>query len=91
MLELHRRTGDIVAIGYAWVERLEFDPSEGLRIYALGKEIQIVGRGLGRELRPGVSLFNGLCRHRVPWIREASSHETLGSTSAPVVDQIRLR
>jgi hypothetical protein len=95
MLELHRRTGDIVAVGYAWIERIEFDPSEGLHIFALGKDIHITGQRLGHELRPGVSLLGGLCRHRVPWIREAQSHEIPGAlnsgTDAVVVDQIKLR
>ena len=70
MLELRQKTGNIVAIGYGWVDGLEFDPSEGIFLDVGDRRIHIRGRNLNAELRPGVRLFEGIVRHRVPWIRE---------------------
>ena len=71
MLELRRKDGSIVAIGYGWLERVEFDPSEGITLSAAGQKIRIRGRNLNAEVRPSVRLFEGIARHRVPWVREA--------------------
>lgn len=78
MLELRKKTGSIVAIGYSWLERVEFDPSEGITLCALGQKIHIRGRNLNAEVRPMVRLFEGVARQRVPWVREATRHEPLG-------------
>lgn len=75
MLELRRRNGNIIAIGYGWLERLEFDPSVGITLLVPGQRITIRGRHLNAEIRPGVRLFEGLARHRVPWIQEAEAIE----------------
>ena len=72
MLELRKKDGNITAIGYAWIEKIEFDPSHGITIHALGREIKIQGRNLNTEVRPSVRLFQGLTRHRVPWVQESS-------------------
>ena len=71
MLELRRKDGSIVAIGYGWLERVQFDPSEGITLSAAGQKIRIRGRNLNAEVRPTVRLFEGITRHRVPWIQEA--------------------
>ncbi|MBK9118171.1 MAG: hypothetical protein IPM18_01005 [Phycisphaerales bacterium] len=71
MLELRRKDGSITAIGYAWLERVEFDPSEGITLTVADQKIRIRGRNLNSEVRPSVRLFEGLTRHRVPWLREA--------------------
>jgi hypothetical protein len=71
MLELRKKDGNILAIGYGWIERIEFDPSEGITLHALGQKIRIKGRNLNVEARPNVTLFSGVARHRVPWIQEA--------------------
>jgi hypothetical protein len=71
MLELRRKDGSIVAIGYGWLERVAFDPSEGITLSAAGQKIRIKGRNLNAEVRPSVRLFEGIARHRVPWLREA--------------------
>ncbi len=31
-LEIRRENGNITALGYAWLERCEFDPSEGITL-----------------------------------------------------------
>jgi hypothetical protein len=71
MLEMRKRNGNIVAIGYGWIERAEFDPSEGITLHVLGKKVGIKGRNLNQEVRPMVKLFEGIARHRVPWVRES--------------------
>ncbi|MBK8915560.1 MAG: hypothetical protein IPM64_13355 [Phycisphaerales bacterium] len=71
MLELRRKDGSIVAIGYGWLERVAFDPSEGITLSAAGQKIRIRGRNLNAEVRPSVRLFQGIARHRVPWVSEA--------------------
>ena len=71
MLELRHKDGNITAIGYAYIEKIEFDPSAGITLHALGKVIIIQGRNLNTEVRPNVRLFQGLTKHRVPWIQAA--------------------
>ena len=46
MLELRDKDGNITAIGYAYIEKMEFDPSVGITLHALGKVIKIEGRNL---------------------------------------------
>lgn len=86
MLELRKKDGNITAIGYAWIEKIEFDPSEGITIHALGQKVQIQGRNLNAEVRPGISLFQGLTRHRVPWILECAS----GRSSELYIESINM-
>jgi hypothetical protein len=71
MLELRRRGGNITGMGYAWLERAEFDPSQGIILYFLGKMVRITGNNLNAEIRPHVRLFNGILRHRRGFKRPA--------------------
>lgn len=77
MLELRKKDGNVMAVGYAWLERAEFDPSVGITLHLVGKTIRIKGRNLNTELRPNVRLFQGIARHRVPWIQEADGPTTM--------------
>jgi hypothetical protein len=70
MLELPHKDGKVTAFGYAWLERAELDPSEGIMLHFAGKVVRIVGRTLDAESRANARLFLGVVRHRVPWIRE---------------------
>jgi hypothetical protein len=79
-LELRKKTGNIVAIGYGWITKYEFDPSEGITLHANGEKILIQGRNLNNEIRPMVRLFEGLTRNRIPWIKECD--ESLDGESA---------
>lgn len=85
MLELRRQTGDIVAIGYARLERVEFDPSVGITLHVLGQQIRLLGRNLNAELRPNVRLFQGITRHRVPWLQEADPATRLEAGAGTVL------
>ena len=89
MLELRKKNGNIVAIGYGWLERAEFNPSEGISLTCLGRTIRIRGRNLNSEIRPGVRLFAGIVRHRVPWLRESDEPDVMeAGPEAPVIDGI---
>jgi hypothetical protein len=85
MLELRMRDGRIVAQGYAWLERVEFDPADGITLTFTGRTIRIVGKRLNAEVRPLVRLFDGLLRHRVPWVTEAGRSSALGAEAQEVV------
>ncbi len=71
MIELRKKTGDIIAIGYGWIDKIEFNPSQGITLHCGRQTIKITGRNLNAEARPQVRLYQGLTRHRVPWIQEA--------------------
>lgn len=93
MLELRKRTGNILAIGYGWIEKIEYDASEGITLHALGQKFRIKGQNLNAEIRPSIRLFEGLCRHRVPYIQEASSGDKFkvvkgGTTTIEAIDAV---
>lgn len=71
MIELRKKDGNILAVGYGWLEKAAFDPSEGITLHLAGQKIRIKGRNLNAEARTNVRLFEGITRHRVPWIQEA--------------------
>lgn len=84
-LELRKKDGRILAIGYSWIDHIEYDPDNGITLHTPDRTVRIIGSGLNTEVRPGVSLFGGLIRHRVPWIREAERVDGLDcSSQAPV-------
>lgn len=78
MLELRKRDGSIVAIGYAWIERVDFDPDQGITLHAQGRKVRITGRNLNAEVRPTVRLYQGIVRHKVAWVEESGSPQTDG-------------
>lgn len=79
MLELRKKTGAILAVGYSWIEFIEFDPSDGITLWIPGRKVRIQGRNLNMPAdpeRPNVRLFEGLTRHRVPWVQELEASTT---------------
>lgn len=86
MLELRKKDGNILAIGYGWLERIEFNPSDGITLSNAGQKIHIKGRNLNAEVRQSIKLFEGIARHRVPWIQEADepTHLEAGDSSTVV-------
>ncbi len=89
MLELRKKNGNIVAIGYSWLERVEFDPSEGITLHLAGQKIRIRGRNLNGEFRPNVRLYQGITQHKVPWIQEADEPTALqAGETATVIERI---
>lgn len=89
MLELRQRDGNIMAVGYAWLERIELEASEGITLFTAHLEITLAGRNLNREVRQNVRLFESLTRHRVPWLREADTAEVMAAPEpATVIESI---
>jgi hypothetical protein len=89
MLELRKKSGDVMAIGYNWIERVEFNATEGITLHVHGDKIRIKGRNLNAEARPEVRLFQGIARHRVAWVQEADRPGTMnGSEAATIVEEI---
>jgi len=89
MLELRKKAGNALAVSYGWLERVEFDPSEGITLHLGGQKITIKGRNLNGETRPQVRLFNGICRHRVSWIQEADQPADLrADAGATLIESI---
>lgn len=92
MLELRRRNGNITGLGYSWLERAEFDPSQGITLYFLGKTVKIIGSNLNAEVRPNVRLFAGILRHRVTWIQEADQAAAMrAGKDVTVVERIDVK
>ena len=88
MLELRKKTGSILAVGYAWIERMEYEPSE-ITLCIGDSKIIISGRNLNAEARPQVRLFQGLTKHKVSFIQEANqSGELYADKKAVVIESI---
>jgi hypothetical protein len=85
MLELRKKTGAILAVGYGWIEKVEFDPTEGITFQHCGVKVRIKGRNLNAEVRQSVRLFEGIVRHRVSWLQEADRADRIGAPSSNVV------
>lgn len=85
MLQLRKKNGNIEAPSYGLLERAEFDPSEGITLHFVGQTIRIRGRNLNKELRPSIRLFEGITRHRVPWIQEADETTVLAASKQQTV------
>jgi hypothetical protein len=85
MLELRKKDGAIVAVAYGFINRVEFNPSQGIILRCGQEKILIKGRGLNAEIRPQIRLFQGLTRHRVPWIQEADPATLLRANKSAVV------
>jgi hypothetical protein len=84
--ELRRRTGESIALPYSYISRIEYLPSVGIVLHCGDAVVRIRGRNLiNHEVRPGVTLFNALARHRVPWACEADRAAALQSAEGAVV------
>lgn len=77
-LELRKKSGQVLAVNYAFIGKFEFDPSVGIVIHYGGAQtIRITGRNLNHAVRPNVMLFQAITRFRVPWIQEADRARAL--------------
>jgi hypothetical protein len=85
MLELRKKTGNIRAVAYGWIQKIDFDPSAGLTLYAGEETIRIKGRNLNAIARQQISLLGGIVRHRVPWVCESDQSTTLQADKNTVV------
>jgi hypothetical protein len=78
MLELRKKDGRILAVGYAWLDWVELDPSAGITLHAGDTKVCIAGRNLNGTRDTSFRLYEGITRHRVAWIREAVRADLLG-------------
>jgi hypothetical protein len=89
MLELRRKDGSITSLGYAWLERADFDPSERITLKFTGQTVRLAGRNLNSEVRLDLRLYDGLVRHRVPWLQESDEPTAMAATkNATVIEKI---
>jgi hypothetical protein len=89
MLELRKKNGNILAVGYGWLERADYNPSEGITLHVSGRRIRITGRNLNGGGQSSMRLFEGITRHRVSWMQEAGEPEQMDAISdAPIIDAI---
>src|SRR6185369_3788789 len=68
MLQLQKKDGSIFAISYGYIDKAEFDPTDGIVLHFAGETVRIKGRNLNVEVHQRVRLFEAICRHRVPWL-----------------------
>lgn len=85
MLELRKKEGSILAIGYSWLERVEYDPSAGITLCFQGRQVRLKGRNLNAPGRAGARLFQSIARHRVPWVQESDRARSIESGRDDVV------
>ena len=91
MLEFRFKDGTTTALGYAWLERADFNPSEGITLNFTGRTVTIKGQQLNGERRPNVRLFAGIVRHRVPWIQEAAGAQLMEAPKgATLIETIKV-
>ncbi len=91
MLELRQKDGTVTALGYAWLKRADFDPSEGITLDFSGTTVKITGQQLNGVQRPNVRLFSGIIRHRVPWIQEADGAQLMeAAKDATIIETIKV-
>jgi hypothetical protein len=89
MLELRKRTGNIRAISFSWIQKVDYDPSSGMTLFAGDEKIRIRGRNLNLIARQQISLLGGIIRHRVLWISESDQSTTMqADKNAVVVEMI---
>jgi hypothetical protein len=70
-IEFRKKDGSVTALPYMMLERVDFDPSEGITLKFTTRTVRLIGRNLNSEVRPNVLLLNGILRNKVPWIKEA--------------------
>ena len=91
MVDLRLKNGRSEAFAYALLERVSYDPSEGLLLRFLGTVVKLTGRNLTVPTAKGINLVEALHRQRVSWIAEVD--EVQGWTQpmdVPLVTTIRL-
>jgi hypothetical protein len=84
-LELRKKSGAILAVPYAYISRIEYQPSGQILIACGTDSITIKGRNLNGEVREHVRLFQGMTRHRVTWIEETDRPAAMRAEKTGVI------
>jgi len=91
ILELRLCSGNRMAFPYSLLERLSFDPSEGLVCHFMGGVVTLRGRNFTKATTSPISLLDGILRHRVPWIAEKEElHAAVQSPDLVIVTKIEI-
>jgi len=86
MLEFRKKDGNLLALAYAWLESVEFDPSEGITLQFGSRKIRLIGRNLNQT---GTGLLSAITRHRLLWVQEADEPAILqASASQTVIERL---
>jgi len=85
MPELRKEDGKVMAYSYYTLEKVVFDPSEGIMLFFGPHTVKLTGRNLAGEVRPGIGLLQGVIRHRVSWIRETDELALMQAGKAATV------
>lgn len=88
MLELRKLDGRVMAVGYAWLERVEYEPEAGITLFLPGLTVKVKGSGPNTTLPSGVRLLDGLLRHRVPWLAESGRAEALHGRQTVTIERV---
>jgi hypothetical protein len=92
MLEVRRKNGNISAFPYVWLERADFDPSDGITLKCANQTGRLAGRNLNAEVRPQLRLYDGLVRHRVPGLQEADEPSLMeAAEGVTVIESVELK
>lgn len=83
MLQLKKRNGNVLAIGYAWLEQAEFDRSEGITLHSSAGRCESSAAISTPSCT--IRLFDAITRHRVPWIAESLSEIQLSRENEGIV------
>jgi hypothetical protein len=91
MLECRFRDGNREAFPYSLLERVSFDPSEGILLRFPGVLIKFGGRNLSHSSLTNVSLLDAILRHRVSWVAETDElHAAAKPKEVAVVTSIAI-
>lgn len=74
-VEFRFNDGNSESFPYSWLGPIKYNPSAGLLLKFVGDEISLVlleGSNLNAVVNGAVSLYSGLQRNRITWIREMS-------------------
>lgn len=88
MLQLRKRTGYVLALPYAWIEFVEFDPSVGIVIACGSYRVEIRGHNLDSQVERHRSLFAGITGQRVPWVKESARRDIIQNPAAASVNEL---
>lgn len=84
MLGLRLKTGACLALGYAWLSRVEYDPAGSVSLTFPGVAVVEL---TGRNLRP---VYEAVAAHQALWVAEADRPSGfLVAADEPVIESIR--
>jgi hypothetical protein len=90
-LELRLKTGNTIALGYAWLEQAAFDPSEGITLQFAGCCVKLQGQHLEQPLKSHATVYDGFLRHRIPWVQETDRSSQHSHDGKPMITKIIIK